>query len=136
MNVGKGVLGPAGCWIAHKRLETWAKLAKERTKDSSGSTDSETEPVSEKLCFPTISNILKKIHDKIHQNANSELVRFHIQIYKFHTIFSVMHILSLHVDIQSKEEIIFFVQTVIFWVKMGFVKMGFKVFIPSVMFSI
>lgn len=39
-------LGPAGVWVAHKRLECWAKLTRERTKDSSGSTDSESDPVS------------------------------------------------------------------------------------------
>ena len=26
-----GGLGPAGCWITHKGLETWARMAKERT---------------------------------------------------------------------------------------------------------
>lgn len=23
-------LGPAGCWVTHKRLESWARVAKER----------------------------------------------------------------------------------------------------------
>jgi hypothetical protein len=26
-----GGLGPAGCWITHKGLETWARMAKERS---------------------------------------------------------------------------------------------------------
>jgi hypothetical protein len=31
MNMSGGGLGPAGCWITHKGLETWARMAKERS---------------------------------------------------------------------------------------------------------
>lgn len=58
MSFGKGGLGPAGCWVTHKRLESWAKLAKERTKDSSGSTDSDNEGVR----FFNAINTLNVLH--------------------------------------------------------------------------
>ncbi|EEB18239.1 hypothetical protein Phum_PHUM506530 [Pediculus humanus corporis] len=33
MSLGSG-FGPATCWITHKGLETWARLAKERHKST------------------------------------------------------------------------------------------------------
>lgn len=33
MSLGSG-FGPATCWITHKGLETWARIAKERHKST------------------------------------------------------------------------------------------------------
>lgn len=37
-------LGPAACWLAHKRLESWSRLAKERVGGVRKSSKSEEKP--------------------------------------------------------------------------------------------
>lgn len=36
-------LGPAACWLAHKRIESWSRLAKERVGAVRKSTDKSTD---------------------------------------------------------------------------------------------
>lgn len=39
-------LGPAACWLAHKRIESWSRLAKERVGAVRKSTDKSDEKSS------------------------------------------------------------------------------------------
>lgn len=39
-------LGPAACWLAHKRIESWSRLAKERVGAVRKSTDKNDEKVT------------------------------------------------------------------------------------------
>lgn len=59
-NMNGGGLGPAACWLAHKRLESWSRIAKERVgavrKSSEKSEDDKSDAATPPLLCSSASN--------------------------------------------------------------------------------
>lgn len=62
---GGGGLGPAACWLAHKRLESWSRIAKERVgavrKSSEKSEDDKSDSTPPPLNSSTTNSISSSI---------------------------------------------------------------------------
>lgn len=74
-------LGPAACWLAHKRIETWSRMAKERVgavrRASEKSEPSTPPPFSSPSHMPTTSTSSVASDSQNDSNSSTEVRGFH-----------------------------------------------------------
>lgn len=89
-------LGPAACWLAHKRIESWSRLAKERVGAVRKSHDKGDGSKSTSINMSTDSN-----NDSI---ASTEVIPFNV--IRFESIFSHLSCKLLFAMQRKKENFI------------------------------
>lgn len=68
-------LGPAACWLAHKRLESWSRMAKERVgavrKASSETSEDKTSSTEQLVVASTTASVLQNSSSNSYSLANT-----------------------------------------------------------------
>nr|CAD7201533.1 unnamed protein product [Timema douglasi] len=72
---GGGGLGPAGCWITHKGLETWARMAKERSFLKGGGPQQDHHTHAQEFNVAKEQHTVQPVRTVASHAVNSEMMR-------------------------------------------------------------
>jgi hypothetical protein len=76
-------LGPAACWLAHKRLESWSRMAKERVGAVRRASEKSEDKSLDKPCTPPPSLASGSCDSQNESNSSTEVVASYVSETKF-----------------------------------------------------